>query len=136
MRMPNPRRIKLNFSYLVHEIAKACRVTRGTVRRWRKEGLVPIEERKPWLFLGIEVRHFLERKRRSRKHPCGPGKIFCMRCHCPKEPLGNEVDYRPRDAVVGTLIGLCPDCRCSMYRHINLERLPLVRGELTVRMTE
>jgi hypothetical protein len=59
MRIPSPRRIKINFPYLIHEIAKACDVTRGTVRRWRKEGLRPIEDRKPYMFLGSEVRAFL-----------------------------------------------------------------------------
>ncbi len=59
MRIPSPRRIKINFPYLVHEIAKACGVTRGTVRRWRKEGLPPIDGCKPYMFLGSEVHAFL-----------------------------------------------------------------------------
>ena len=133
MRIPSPRRIKINFPYLVHEIAKACGVTRGTVRRWRKEGLRPIEDRKPYMFLGSEVRAFLESKRRRNKRSCGPGEIYCVRCHRPKVPVANRVEFQPRDAVIGTLVGICPDCSCAIYRHVNVERLGLARENFDIR---
>lgn len=136
MRLVNPRRIKINFSYLVHEIASACGVKRGTVRRWHKQGLVPIEERKPLMFLGYEVRIFLERKRRQSKHPCGPGEIYCVRCRLPKAPRSNQAVYRPWKGFIGSLIGVCPDCGCAMYRRVHLERLHVARGNLVVRMTK
>jgi hypothetical protein len=133
MRVPNPRRIKINFPYMVHEIAKACGVTRGTVRRWRKEGLKPIDDRKPYMFLGSEVHAFLEAKRRRNKNPCGPGEMYCVRCRRPTEPFKTLVSLQPRDTVVGTLIGICPDCSCSIYRHVSLQRLDVARANFDVR---
>jgi len=134
MRVPDPRRIKINFPYLIHEIAKACKVTRGTVRRWRKEGLKAVDECKPYLFLGAEVRAFLESKRKRHKRRLAPGEIYCVRCHAPKAPASNCVEYRSRTSVIGSLIGACPDCGCVMFRHVNIERLDMVRATLQVRM--
>lgn len=136
MRTPNPQVIKINFPYLVHEIARACKVTRGTVRRWQKQGLVALDGHKPLMFLGAEVRAFLEWKRQRSKRPCGPGQIYCVRCRVPKVPMKNFAHYRHLNGLVGTLIGKCPDCECAIYRHVNVQRLELVCGELVVDLTE
>ena len=134
MRVPNPRAIKINFPYLVHEIAKACKVTRGTVRRWRKEGLKPINEQMPYMFLGSEVRAFLESKRHRRKRPCGVGQIYCVRCHQPRTPAMNCVEFQPRTFTTGVIIGTCPDCAGAIFRYVSTQRIDEIRGDLQVRM--
>jgi hypothetical protein len=136
MRLPKPRRVKVNLSYSVAELADTCDVHRTTVRRWLKEGLTPIEDRKPYLFHGTVARAFLTLKCSRNKKPSRPGEMYCMRCHRPRIPASNMAHYCPRTETIGTLIGWCPDCGTSMHRYLALARLAQARGNLVIAMTE
>lgn len=84
-RRHNLRRIKLRQSYTASELADTLSVNLGTIRRWGKEGLEPIERRRPFLFLGEYVVDFLEGRRKPRR-PLGPGELLCVRCKVARSP--------------------------------------------------
>lgn len=92
-RQPNPRLAKIHYAYTAREVADLYGVHKNTVREWIKSGLPICNDRRPFLILGSELRAFLESRRASKKHPCGPGEFFCFRCHVPKPPAGGMVDY-------------------------------------------
>lgn len=131
-RHPDFRRAKTHRTYTFPELAALFDVHINTVRGWQRDGLAPVDDRRPTLFRGDAVREFLSRRRASAKQPCGPGRIYCLPCRGPKEPAGGMVDYEAQTPTSGWLVGLCPDCGRMMFRRVSKARLPDVTAGLDV----
>ena len=119
--------------FTTYEAAEALGVHRNTVRNWLKEGLASINDKRPTLILGADIKAFLASRRKARRRPCQPGQIFCIKCRFPKNPALGMADYLPTTSTLGTLIGLCPDCGTIIRRWTSLARLPAARGQLDVK---
>jgi hypothetical protein len=128
-RLPNPRLVKLHRNYSVEEIARLFGLHKNTVRNWLRQGLAPIDDRRPLLILGRELSRFLQERRRKAKQVCGPGRIFCVACRAPKVPAGKMGDCIATGPRSGTLCGICPDCDRLIYRRVNLTKIDAIRGE-------
>lgn len=76
----NPHRLKIHRSYDMRELADLLGVHKNTVRQWRRDGLKPVDNRRPILFTGDTARAFLIARNASRKRPCPPGTIYCFGC--------------------------------------------------------
>ncbi len=125
-RHPDYRRVKTHRSYTTAELASHCDVHVNTVRSWRRDGLQPVDDKRPVLFTGAAVRAFLKARRTDAKQPTGPGRIYCLPCRAPKVPAGGMVDYRPETATGGRLEGLCPDCDRMIFRRVSHALLPAI----------
>jgi hypothetical protein len=134
-KFPNPRRIKIHRSHTVEEIAGALNVHKHTVRRWQKLGLQAIDNAKPKLFLGTEIRRFLTERQQHARQPCAPGEMYCLRCRAPRAPSGNCADLLPRSATFANLCGLC-ECGTLMYRRVSPRTLERARSNLTLTIPE
>ncbi len=132
----NHRLVKIRRSYVVNEAAELLGVHRNTVREWIKKGLPVIDDNRPTLILGSDLREFLEGRRRQRRQPCGPGEIYCVRCRQPRRPALGMVDYVPTTATAGNLRGLCPDCETLIHRATSLAKLDQTTGDLDVSFRE
>lgn len=135
-RLPNPQRAKIHRNYDVAETARLCRVHRNTVRQWIKQGLPVCDDRRPLIVLGSDLRAFLQTKRTRNKCPCGPGRLYCVRCRTPKVPAGNMADYLPSTSTGGMLAAICPDCGSMMYRRVSLAKLTSARGAMEITVTQ
>jgi excisionase family DNA binding protein len=131
---PDWRRIKTLRSYTIDEAARLVGVHRNSVRHWIKRGLPVLDDRRPTLILGSDLKAFLAKQREARRQPCQAGEIFCVKCRKPRKPDGQMADYEPTSAAAGTLVGLCPVCSTVIYRRTSLARLPAVKGTLDVQM--
>jgi excisionase family DNA binding protein len=131
---PDGRRVKSLRSYSIDEIARLLGVHRNTVRHWIRKGLPVVDDRRPSLILGSELRAFLTRQRNARRQSCQPGQIFCVKCRKPREPFGKEADYVPSSPTAGALVGLCPVCGTLIYRRSSHARLAVVKGALDVQI--
>lgn len=132
----DPRRVKIHRNYTVDEAARLLGVHKNTIRDWIGRGLPIIDQCRPILILGNALAEFIARHRRSRKRPCAPGQIYCMRCRCPQHPAGGMTDYAPITATRGNLVGICPTCTALMYRCVSLAKLDAARGNLEVILPE
>jgi hypothetical protein len=131
-RHPNYRRVKIHRNYTVEEIAGLFDTHKNTVRRWVKDGLPTCDGKHPMLILGPDLAAFLQARRASKKQPCCPGEIYCVRCRAPKLPAGDMADYQPVTEKFGNLTAICPDCDCIMNRRVSLAKLGLVRGKTDI----
>ena len=121
MRHPNHRLVKTHRTYTVEEIASLFHVHRNTAREWVKRGLPTCDDRWPMLILGPELAAFLQARRLKNRQTCSPGELYCVRCRAPRTPAGNMAEYQPRTETLGTLIGICSQCDCLMYRAVTSE---------------
>ena len=133
-RRPNPRLVKRYRTYTVDEVARLFDNHRNTVRSWIKQGLPTLDSRKPMLIQGQELAAFLTARRTRNRRPCGPGELYCVKCHEPRAPAGSMADYQPVTAAVGNLAGLCPVCEALMNRRVANRKLPDVARGLDVRL--
>lgn len=135
-RHPNPRLVKIHRTYSIDEIARLFRCHPNTVRSWQRQGLKPIDGRRPILFHGEVIATFLRQRRVDAKHPCPPGHIYCLPCREPKQPAGDMAEYVPITATTGNLRGICPTCDRLIHRRVNRMKLPAIQGELEVMFRE
>ena len=131
---PSIRRIKRLRLYDPLEAARALGVSRQTIWRWKKQGLVCIPNHRPTLFRGADIIAFVRSRREGRKQRCGRGRLFCFRCKEPKPPAQGMLDFRADAGALGTLTAICPTCGGLMYRRASLHTLAAAAGDLAVSM--
>lgn len=114
----DPRRVQTHRTYTANELAGRFDVHIQTIRNWQRAGLLPIDSRKPALFLGLTVATFVRGRAAGNKRPCAPDELYCMRCGQGRVPVGRlvaEISFGPNRRC---LRGSCPDCCASMYRWV------------------
>ena len=119
----NPNRVKINRSYTFEELATVFCVHKNTVAAWVKKGLPCLKEMRPFLILGADAKHFLQKQRRQRKQTCKPDELFCMRCKAPTRPFDNFVEYAPLTPSKGRLTGFCSRCDCEVNKFVGVGSL-------------
>ena len=129
---PNYRLAQIHRNYTVEEIADKFGFHKNTVRRWVKDGLATIDDKRPILILGKVFRVFLQARRVKNKQTCKPGEIYCVRCRATKFPADDMVEYSPITDKVGNLAAICPDCNSMMNRRVSLANLGQVRGKMDI----
>ncbi|HYD12859.1 MAG TPA: hypothetical protein VEC11_08425 [Allosphingosinicella sp.] len=126
------RRIKAHFTYSADELARTLDVNVRTVRKWKAEGLRPIEGLYPQVFAPQEIVRFIQARQQPRQ-PLAPGEIYCVACKRAQRPAGDVVNVVPRWSTNVDLVGVCPSCARHIYRRVSLGKLECDRGTLGVR---
>jgi hypothetical protein len=135
-RYPNHRLVKIHRSYTVEEVTRLLGVHKNTVRRWTKEGLATIDDKRPMLILGHDLIAFLQVQRRKNKQHCKLGELYCVRCRAPRHPAGDLAEYQTFNEKIGNLIAICPDCEAIMNRRVSFTKIRQVCGNLDVTFPE
>lgn len=134
-RHPNPCLAKIHRSYSVEDVSRLFQIHKNTIRTWLRQGLKPIDDQRPMLLRGCELRRFLAERRARAKQVCGPGRIYCLPCRAPKAPAGNMAECIVVSDTAGTLQGICPDCDRMIFRKVNPMKIEEVQGGLDVTLT-
>ena len=129
---PSWRAIKSHRSYTVDEAARALGLTKGTVRRWIRNGQLPaLTDKRPHLIRGEDLKDFLK-ARKAPKAKCRPDELYCVKCRAPRIPKDRQVQISASNNTSGNLHGLCPVCGTRMHKHVSLARLPELRKHLRI----
>lgn len=87
-RRPNPRLAKIHLSYSVEEMAGLFNVHKNTIRAWFKQGLKAIDDKRPTMARGEEIRRFLGERRARANGPLVPVESTACRAASRRSPLG------------------------------------------------
>lgn len=128
----NYRLVKQYFNYTVDDISRLLDVHKNTVRKWIERGLPTIDNCKPKLILGSDLKSWLKQKRKSAKQPCGPGELYCLKCRMPKRPALSMVDYDPKTKLNGCLKAFCETCERPINRNARLADLPIIMPGIAI----
>jgi hypothetical protein len=123
IRRLSPGRIKMHRTYLIEEAARTLGVHKNTVANWLKNGLEPIDNRRPILIQGRVLKAFLQERRTNRKRRCAVGELYCLKCRTPKMPLNGQAVYVPLTSSGGNLQARCPDCLSIICRRTSLSQI-------------
>jgi hypothetical protein len=135
-RRPDYRLAKTHRSYTVEEIADLFGVHENTVRAWLARGLPTIDDVRPALIHGAELRKFLRDERTQRKQPCGPGEMYCVKCRAVQRPALAMAEYVPFSPTSGNLEAICPACERMMNRRVSRAFLEEIAAGLDVSFAE
>lgn len=135
-RHPNHRLVKIHRNYMVEEVAKLLGKHKNTVRNWVKNGLAPIDSKRPTLIQGSVLVEFLQKRRTKNKKSCKPGEIYCVRCRRPKYPAEDMAVYSSITEKFGNLMAICPDCGSIINRRVSLAKIGEVRGNMDIEFPE
>lgn len=136
LRRANPRRVKLHRIYSAAELATCCGVHKNTIRNWQAKGLEPVSKGRPTLFDGATVRAFLAKRNASRKRPCPPGTLYCVKCRRPRAPAMGMVEATRQNATTGNLSAICEVCGTMMHRSTRLAEIGAIMPNLSVQIRE
>lgn len=114
----NWRAIKRHRNYNVDEAARALNVAKGTIRRWIKDGLPAITDKKPALIMGADLIEFLK-ARKPKKQKLLINELLCFSCKVPRHPAFGEVEYIISNTKSGSLRALCEVCTTVMHKRIS-----------------
>ena len=93
-RRHRPSRIRGKHCYTVEEAARVLGAHKNTVRQWIKQGLACIDDSRPLLIHGAELKAFVLQRQQRAKKPCGKGEIYCLRCRDPRKPWEGLADIK------------------------------------------
>lgn len=128
----NPNRAKIHRSYTVSESAKLFGVDKRTVRNWIKSGLTVLDDVRPLLILGTDLRLFLKQRKDGKKHNCGEGEMYCLKCRAPRTPDPLTVNFTQPENGIGRMFALCSGCSSKVNRFFSWRKIEAVRREFKV----
>lgn len=135
-RRANPNAVKIHRSYSISELAQRLDVHKNTIANWQRQGLTPIDAKRPVLFQGAVVREFLAKRNASRKRPCPAGTIYCFRCREPRRPALGMVEYVAHSSETGNLSAMCATCETLMHRRARRSALAAVMPGFDIQISQ
>jgi hypothetical protein len=121
-RKDSRRGVKIHRNYTVDEVAHNLGITKATVRRWLKNGLPALSERRPTIVLGSDLAQFLSNSKTQRQ-TCQLHECYCVKCRSPQKPAGEMAEYISLTPSTGNLRGICPTCGTMMHKRIRRDVL-------------
>lgn len=131
-RQIDARRIKIHRTYTVEEAAESLGAHKNTIRAWLKMGLKTVDDRRPALIRGVDLKTFINARRQEGKQACRPGELYCVKCREPRNPAGHMVDYLSVTSTSGNLRGICPICETLMHRRVSKVAMEAICVDLEV----
>jgi len=135
-RHPKYSLVKKDRNYTADDAARLLDVHKNTVRNWIKSGLPVLNDTRPVLILGQDLKDFLKNRRTQNKRPCKPEQFYCFRCRTPKYPAGSMAEYQEVTGTFGNLIASCSDCGTTMNKRFSLAKIEQIQGKINVSFPE
>lgn len=132
---PDLRRIRGQTSYTTQEAANVLNVAVGTVRAWLRKGLPTLDESRPVLIMGSDLKSWLSKMSAARKHTCRPDEMYCMRCRVPRKPRPGTAKLAQRNQKTLRVTGSCVCCGASMNRAGAVARIREIVKEFGIETT-
>ena len=135
-RRANPNRVKIHWNYTARQLADRLGVHKNTIWHWVRNGLTPIDGKRPHLFHGASVRAFLASRNSQRKCACPAGTLYCFRCREPRQPAADSVEFVRMRAGAGNLRATCGECSTLMHRRTRQYQIHSVLPGLLIQIRE
>jgi hypothetical protein len=131
----NLRTIKTKKSYSTKELSQLFSVHPQTIRSWRKDGLISIDESSHYaLFLGSTVKSFLQAQADSRRVHLKEGEFYCLSCNTATTASNAQIISQEKMIGKGMLSvrhhGNCDKCSKVVNRFGSLQPNEVAGGKV------
>ncbi|MEQ5316612.1 helix-turn-helix domain-containing protein [Providencia vermicola] len=126
----NPNRIKVYRSYTVIDVSETLGVHPKTVRNWIRVGLPVIDERRPLLIYGADLKIYLKQKRRSYMYHCEVHEMYCFKCKSAKTPKRESLMFIAKPAGMAQMAGYCCECGGKANKYVSWRNVNQIWVEL------
>lgn len=113
-RKPDMRRIRTSQTYSILEIAEALDRNVATVRRWYLAGLPALDDQRPLLFDGAELKSWLQKRWARKKQPTDPNAARCFKCGVQTQFEPGSQTILNQSSTVCRVSGKCIVCGTKM----------------------
>lgn len=121
--------IEKHRTYTTTELADRLKVHPRTIQEWCKEGLPCMNESKPHLFKGEEIKMYLKRKRKQEKVKLKQGEFYCMKCRQAVKAIeGSQTIKEGKNMGRYTqylIKGICEKCGSKINRVSSSKRMKI-----------
>lgn len=135
----NLRLIKQRESYSLKQISELLNVHIRTVQAWKQEGLPTINQEKPYLVMGYDLKEFLSKKFAKRRIKLQSNKFFCTKCREAVRSTENQVWLQTSGKSIGkqgfkelVIKGICEFCNSKLNRFSHSGRLEEIKTNFGV----
>lgn len=129
---PDLRKIRISHVYTVEDVAKIFNFKPRTIFNWIKKGCPTLDGSKPPLIDGSELKIWLTEFWKARKYPCGPGQLFCCKCHKAQLPASGSLKLTLDTATKIKITANCQDCGTLQSRCASLSKLDQIQSEFNL----
>lgn len=134
-RIHNPNKCKIHRSYTVQEVTELYGVHKRTVRNWINKGLLTLDDIRPLLILGTDLKLFIIKQRKVNKQKCKPSEIYCFKCRTPQKPKSESVQFLQQPSGIGRVFALCNVCGSKVNKYFSWRLLDEIKIELMMEST-
>ena len=119
----NLRLIKERESYSFRDVSKLLNIHIRTVQVWKSEGLQTLNDLRPFLVMGYELKEFLSKRISSHRHKLKENEFYCTKCRKAVTSLENKVQLKLSNKTIGVnayreilICGNCGFCNTRINR--------------------
>jgi site-specific recombinase XerC len=109
-RRHDPTKARRHWIYSREEACALFGIRDGTITTWVRRGLEPVDNKRPQLFSGYELRRFLTHMRWPHGRSPESGRLFCYSCFGFKSMLAGTIQTIPHGIGCFKVSGQCRDC--------------------------
>jgi hypothetical protein len=120
-------KIKYWLCYDIDAICRLCGIHPKTALAWLKKGLEAIDNKKPILVYGYNLKAFLGNLNKLNKCSTSFEEMFCMKCKEPRSPLKKQIQLEQFEQKFLKTKALCQTCKTKMNKPYKLEDLPQLK---------
>ncbi|WP_264878226.1 helix-turn-helix domain-containing protein [Vibrio agarivorans] len=112
------------------EAAEVLGVHKKTVRNWINDGLPVVDEKRPLLISGTDLKIFVRQQRKRNRRKCRPSEIYCLRCREAREPTPGTAKFVQEEGGTGRVFARCCECDSKVNKYFSWRNLDALRREL------
>jgi hypothetical protein len=113
-RQHDPTLSRRQWVYDRSDVSRIYRVGDSTISSWIQRGLEPVDGKRPQLFAGHKLHHFLNRLRWPHVRPPENGRLYCEPCSGFRTLVPDSVSVTPLDTGRYQVTGKCTDCHGAL----------------------
>jgi len=130
----NLRLIKKRESYSFKQITELLKIHIRTVQAWKQEGMPTINNERPFLVMGYDLKEFLSQKIAKHRIKLQAIEFYCTKCRRAVRSKGNQVCLKTSGQSIGkqgfkelVIKGTCEFCNSKINRFSHSGRLEEIK---------
>ena len=114
----DPTKVHRHWVYSRADVRTMFGVADNTITNWIAEGLEPVDNKRPQVFAGSELRRFITQKNWPHGREPEKGRLYCWECIGFKPLVQHTIRVIKRDILCPLVTGKCITCHNMLQAHV------------------